>query len=253
MDNYSEKYYSESPFNYCLNNPMLFIDPTGDTTYYYNRNGEFMGVTFDQLENGVSIVNNVKAFEKNAIKRSQALVNGEIKGYNTEEDGVIASVDDYAQQQRGLGDTYMVNDMWGFYENNKNDPSKEQPGLLNEHGTEMYRNSDGEIRTGKENYQGDWRITSFGEHNQGGEGPKETNSKWVSRSHLHPNVGYITPQGVSQPYPSGSFKTGDWFGAPNGQYFNAVISRYEICLYKRGENAEQITIRVARSHFRPLK
>jgi RHS repeat-associated protein len=31
VDNYSEKYHSLSPYNYCANNPVKFIDPTGDT------------------------------------------------------------------------------------------------------------------------------------------------------------------------------------------------------------------------------
>ncbi|MDH6343645.1 RHS repeat-associated protein, partial [Parabacteroides sp. PFB2-12] len=29
MDPLAEKYYSTSPYAYCLNNPMRYVDPTG--------------------------------------------------------------------------------------------------------------------------------------------------------------------------------------------------------------------------------
>ena len=51
MDRFAEKYYSISPYAYCANNPLKYIDPTGDTiqvmdngvNYYYqqDRSGNY--------------------------------------------------------------------------------------------------------------------------------------------------------------------------------------------------------------------
>ena len=34
IDSRAEKYFSDSPYSYCFNNPMLFIDPNGDTVKF---------------------------------------------------------------------------------------------------------------------------------------------------------------------------------------------------------------------------
>ena len=39
-----------------LNNPILFSDPMGDTTWVYNQNGVFLGVVNDKLKNQVDFV-----------------------------------------------------------------------------------------------------------------------------------------------------------------------------------------------------
>ena len=39
QDPLSEKYYSQSPYNYCVNNPVMFVDPDGmDVWIYYHDN-----------------------------------------------------------------------------------------------------------------------------------------------------------------------------------------------------------------------
>ncbi|GHT05170.1 cell well associated RhsD protein [Bacteroidia bacterium] len=52
MDPRAEKYYSVSPYAYCMNNPVNYIDPDGRTVYFYrdNGNGEFEQVEFSQLD-----------------------------------------------------------------------------------------------------------------------------------------------------------------------------------------------------------
>ena len=40
VDPMAEKYYSWSPYVYCMNNPLKYIDPTGCDTIYINNRGE---------------------------------------------------------------------------------------------------------------------------------------------------------------------------------------------------------------------
>ncbi len=41
MDPLAEKYYSTSPYAYCLNNPVKYIDPTGKIIVLFNVNSSF--------------------------------------------------------------------------------------------------------------------------------------------------------------------------------------------------------------------
>jgi len=45
MDPLAEKYYSWSPYAYCMGNPVRNVDPTGmASSPYYNSDGDFLGV-----------------------------------------------------------------------------------------------------------------------------------------------------------------------------------------------------------------
>ena len=37
QDPLTEKYYSQSPYNYCVNNPVMFVDPDGLEWFYYRE------------------------------------------------------------------------------------------------------------------------------------------------------------------------------------------------------------------------
>lgn len=56
IDRYCEKYYNLSPYAYCANNPILYIDPTGmfsiEVRASYNMNSGIIGVFSTQLESG---------------------------------------------------------------------------------------------------------------------------------------------------------------------------------------------------------
>ena len=40
VDPLAEKYYSISPYAYCMNNPILLIDPNGMEWFYYSKDGK---------------------------------------------------------------------------------------------------------------------------------------------------------------------------------------------------------------------
>ena len=52
IDNKAEKYYSYSPMQFALNNPLKVIEVNGDTTYRFDNNGVYIGM-FDMDVNGI--------------------------------------------------------------------------------------------------------------------------------------------------------------------------------------------------------
>lgn len=61
MDPLAEKYYSWSPYAYCMNNPLRFIDPTGEFVLesYTDEQLSEMGLTRDDLSRFTTIVTNI--------------------------------------------------------------------------------------------------------------------------------------------------------------------------------------------------
>ena len=45
IDPHAEKYYHISPYAYCMNNPVRFIDPTGQDVWEINSQGEIINLT----------------------------------------------------------------------------------------------------------------------------------------------------------------------------------------------------------------
>ena len=68
IDPMAEKYYSWSPYSYCLGNPIKFVDPTGTlTSPYYTEDGTFLGVD-EKGFTGAIYITNKATFDKYSNK-----------------------------------------------------------------------------------------------------------------------------------------------------------------------------------------
>ena len=72
VDPMAEKYYSTSPYTYCINNPIMHIDPTGMLiSPIYDRNGKLLG-TDDEGLKGKAIIMDKSNF-KQGMSHEEAL------------------------------------------------------------------------------------------------------------------------------------------------------------------------------------
>lgn len=69
VDPQAEKYYSTSPYAYCLNNPLKYIDPRGDTVRVYTET-ENLGHSWISVGEGDDMV--VYSFGPGATKKGQS-------------------------------------------------------------------------------------------------------------------------------------------------------------------------------------
>jgi len=52
MDRFTEKFHTNTPYNYALNNSIINVDINGDTTYRFDNNGIYLGM-FDLDQQGI--------------------------------------------------------------------------------------------------------------------------------------------------------------------------------------------------------
>ena len=92
VDPLAEKYYSTTPYGYCLNNPVKYIDPTGMFVGdYYDRQGNFLG-TDGIDDNKIYLLN--KDYEAiindvNLLPILSEMLSNELKNNSSEVQGLI--------------------------------------------------------------------------------------------------------------------------------------------------------------------
>jgi hypothetical protein len=88
MDPYCERYYSQSPYSYALNNPMRFTDESGDTLVVLYSNGRVLS---GHMAIMFWIDNKLEMYSKAPQKSADIKENGneQQKTYSTIEDGII--------------------------------------------------------------------------------------------------------------------------------------------------------------------
>ena len=64
IDPASDNYQSWTPYHYVMNNPIIFIDPTGMLTELFNENGKKIGVDENGVDGNIAIVTNKKEVKR---------------------------------------------------------------------------------------------------------------------------------------------------------------------------------------------
>ena len=81
MDPLAEKYYSISPYAWCGNNPIRFVDPEGKDVYHYNHNtGEFS--LYEETDNEYDVIGKFKYNAEIGKYEPQMQKDGSIKTYS---------------------------------------------------------------------------------------------------------------------------------------------------------------------------
>ena len=69
QDPLAEKYYSVSAYNYCVNNPVMFVDPDGkDTVYVFDQSTRPKDNYKDETYTAMIIVYQKRALQVEALK-----------------------------------------------------------------------------------------------------------------------------------------------------------------------------------------
>ena len=238
VDPLAESYYSWSTYQYVRNNPIIRIDLNGmnDTTYYFNSNGEFLDVTYDQLPNAVTIVTNEAEFEK--AQKDNFSANASGKNALTE--------DALAQKLRSYGNSYIVDDFFAFGEEYSNDYWVNEKGktttLVNENGVRLQPDGKGNIRPSDKVYgTNSYSMTLWGD-----------DVFEYGKAHTHYNVGVSIPaDGFSTFYPSDT----DEISMPgkSSPFFDIIINqKNQLLLYKMESRGYPTYIKIQRTPFKIL-
>jgi len=174
IDRFSDKYPTLSPYHYCANNPIKYIDVNGDSTIYYSESGRHLFTSHDKMQNALVIIKDkdVQNFVKTGtefLKAGQA---------DTDNANIVG---------RMMGTEYMLDDFYDWLDNEVDgewlsNSSGERTGWRAEKGSMLF-DDNGRIRIGSKVGVGDhdrifWNQ-DYGEVDQGS----------VSKVHSHSNVG----------------------------------------------------------------
>ncbi|MDP3927656.1 MAG: hypothetical protein Q8R57_01405 [Bacteroidota bacterium] len=95
------------------NNPLYFTDLKGDSGEYYYSKGNFLMKSTDNLPNAAIVIPDGQLHRFNYIK-------GVIER-NTKSPKAVLNSDKANKKLRSLGMTYLIDDMFKFYDNNETD------------------------------------------------------------------------------------------------------------------------------------
>ncbi|QQS28147.1 MAG: RHS repeat-associated core domain-containing protein [Sphingobacteriales bacterium] len=99
VDPLAEKYVNICPYAYVANNPMIFVDPDGRNTAYYDQDGKLIHYSYDDLPDAVTTVGSEN------IDRIHSLTGGQRDASYSKEG---------ASDMRNMGVSYMVEGIKSF-------------------------------------------------------------------------------------------------------------------------------------------
>lgn len=220
IDPMAAKYPQLTPYNFVDNNPISNIDKKGDSTLYYSSTGVLLFASRDNLENMLVIIDasNVEAFGnriESAVMTTDPKMRQDINSNS------------FNRSLRNLGSQKYATEMFeNFYNKNKSDQDQTAAtGYMNEHGTWLYKDANGVVRTGAEN-----QVTSA----SGGVRQEPDAANSVGRLHTHPNAGKPADMGLL--YSHGPSPEDENRINSTG-YFDVIVSPKQIYLYNSTKNA----------------
>ncbi len=186
VDPVSHAFPSVTPYSVMMNNPIMMIDPGGDSTHFFDHKGNHMGTINDGLDNAVAIVD----------KDGQEGVKNILKGVK---DGKYDNrLDEMAQHGRDHGQSYDYQGLIDFGENNTTFNANGKP---NEVGGYLYKDENGVIRINNDQVvEGGINFISWGDS------PPEKDGA-IGNFHTHPSL-------FGSSYPSGPDRASKFDGTP---------------------------------------
>ncbi len=160
---------NESSYTGFGNNPIIFIDAKGDSTIYYNKNGEVVFASSDQLDNAIVILSD------DLLESFYAYLSY-VRAHNGDND------DTQNELLRSYGIKYTIDPFWSFLESTLADINKDKnskfKGLPNENGVFLYVENGSVYMSGQ--------IVSGSPDNVDVPLPPNGSIGW---GHTHPNAG----------------------------------------------------------------
>jgi RHS repeat-associated protein len=217
VDPMADKYPYISPYNYCELNPIMLVDPDGNSaeTRYVDEQGNVIHHSNDKLEDAVVVISNEN------LAKFKADLDKSIKNKTADNDNVNKEY----RSKYGNHSTYMVGQFWSFYDENSKDYINTHggvKGLAREHGFFLYDNN-GVIERGPENIAGEEDQIPVAKQI-----PKRKNP--VSFAHTHPNAGKSNGYGQYTENPSPQDMA---VNKQQQKYYDVVISKGKIYLINR--------------------
>jgi RHS repeat-associated protein len=91
----SHAFPSVTPYSLMMNNPVMMIDPGGDSTFFFDQNGNHLYTSNDKLENSISVI------DKDGMTGFMGIVEGV-------ENGSLENSDKMWQNARDHGTTHSI-------------------------------------------------------------------------------------------------------------------------------------------------
>ena len=108
VDPMSEKYYGTSGYTYCVNNPIIHIDPTGQLMDdYFDKNGNFLGKD-NKKTDYVKIINNPKYNKSKNIYTGTSVSITDAKLSDEAVSKIVSHYNEQLGPNRGLWDNVKI-------------------------------------------------------------------------------------------------------------------------------------------------